>query len=80
MQPEYPEAARRDHIQGTVVLRAEIDKEGNVEDLALLSGDPALAPAAFKAVKQWKYKPYLLQGQPVSVETQIPVIFSLQTQ
>jgi protein TonB len=62
------------------VLKAEIDKEGNIQDLSVLSGDPELAPAALKAVKQWKYRPYFLQGQPVSVETQITVIFALQTQ
>ncbi len=79
VQPEYPEAARRNYIQGTVVLRAEIDREGNIQDLAVVSGDPELAPAALKAVRQWKYKPYFLQGRPVNVETQITVIFSLQT-
>ncbi|HKM86693.1 MAG TPA: energy transducer TonB [Terriglobales bacterium] len=75
--PDYPILARQSRIQGQVILRARIDKDGNVEDLTLVSGHPMLAPAAIKAVKQWKYKPYLLNGQPVKVETQVVVIFSL---
>ena len=78
VQPEYPEKARRERIQGSVVLMARIDANGNVEDLAVASGDPALAPAALEAVKQWKYKPYLLDGQPVKVETQVVVSFELR--
>jgi TonB family protein len=75
--PQYPDEAREASIQGTVVLRALIDTNGNVEDLTLVSGHPLLAPAALEAVKQWKYKPYLLNGQPVKVETQITVNFQL---
>jgi protein TonB len=75
--PPYPEDARQAHIQGSVVLQALIDKNGDVADLVLVSGHPMLAPAAIKAVKQWKYKPYLLNGQPVNVETQIVVNFAL---
>src|SRR5208282_4445241 len=78
VQPQYPDDARQARIQGMVVLKAEIDKSGNVESLALVSGHPMLAPAALAAVKQWKYKPYLLNGQPVAVETQVTVNFSLQ--
>ena len=77
VQPKYPEDARQARIQGSVVLQALIDKEGNVEDLTLVSGHPKLAPAAIEAVKQWKYRPYLLNGQPVYVETQVTVNFSL---
>jgi protein TonB len=58
-------------------MQAEIDKEGNVEKLTLISGHPMLAPAALEAVKQWKYKPYLFNGQPVKVETQVIVNFTL---
>ena len=75
--PIYSEFARQAGIQGSVVLQALIDKNGNIEDLTLVSGHPVLAPAATKAVKQWKYKPYLLNGQAVKVETQIVVNFSL---
>ena len=77
MAPQYPEDARQARIQGSVVLQALIDKDGNVADLTLVSGHPMLAPAAIEAVKQWKYKPYLLNGQPVKVETQIVVNFYL---
>lgn len=77
VQPRYPDDARQGRIQGSVVLKAEIDKNGSVEDLILVSGHPLLAPAAIEAVKQWKYKPYLLNGQPVGVETQITVAFQL---
>jgi TonB family protein len=75
--PQYPDEAKQARIQGQVVLQAKIDKNGDVEELTLVSGHPMLAPAAIEAVKQWKYKPYLLNGQPVKVETQIVVIFQL---
>jgi TonB family protein len=78
VQPEYPKAARKNHIQGSVVLQAEINPTGDIENLRLVSGDSALAPAAIDAVKQWKYGPYMLQGQPIRVETQITVQFALQ--
>ncbi|MFZ3340134.1 MAG: energy transducer TonB [Terriglobales bacterium] len=75
--PEYPADARQARIQGTVILQAVIDKDGNVADLSLVSGHPMLAPAAIRAVKQWKYKPYLLNGVPMPVETQVTVNFTL---
>jgi len=62
VRPDYPNKARKKHIQGTVILRARIGKEGNIADLALVSGDPLLAKAAIAAVKQWKYRPYFFQG------------------
>ena len=62
--PEYPEAAKKAHIQGHVVLRAIISKDGDVENLQIVSGHPQLAPAAIEAAKQWKYRPYLQQGTP----------------
>jgi protein TonB len=77
VQPSYPPLARQARIQGTVVLQATISKEGNVENLQLVSGHPMLAPAAIEAVKQWRYKPYLLNGEPVEVETQVQVNFTL---
>lgn len=77
VEPEYPEAARKARIEGNVVLDASIDETGNVENLTLISGDRALAPAAVAAVKQWKYKPYLLNGIPMKIDTQIIVDFKL---
>jgi protein TonB len=75
--PTYPPLARQARIQGTVLLQATISKEGAIENLQLISGHPMLAPAAIEAVKQWKYKPYLLNGEPVEVETQVQVNFTL---
>jgi periplasmic protein TonB len=77
VQPAYPPLARQARIQGTVLLAAEISKDGSIENLHLISGHPMLAPAAIEAVKQWKYKPYILNGEPVEVETQITVNFTL---
>jgi protein TonB len=77
IQPNYPPLARQARIQGTVVLQAEISKEGTIQNLQLISGHPMLAPAAIEAVKQWRYKPYLLNGEPVAVETQVVVNFTL---
>ncbi len=73
--PAYPELARRAHIEGTVTLDAIIGKQGDVENLQIVSGHPQLVPAAIEAVKQWKYQPYLQQGEPVEVATQIHVGF-----
>jgi len=77
VQPSYPEAARKAHIQGAVVLRATIGKEGDVENLRLVSGPAELAPAAIEAVKQWKYRQYMKDGHAVEVVTDITVNFSL---
>jgi protein TonB len=77
VQPIYPTEARRQHIEGSVVMRAEINTSGDVTDLAVLSGDPLLAKAAVTAVKQWKYKPYVLNGKPADVQTQVTVAFRL---
>jgi TonB family protein len=80
VQPTYPPDAREAGIQGTVILKAVISKAGDVDSLQLISGHPTLAPAAMEAVKQWKYKPYLLNGTAVSVETRIRVNFALSAQ
>jgi protein TonB len=77
VQPVYPDEARRNGVQGKVVMRAEINSSGDVTELAVISGDPLLVSAALEAVRQWKYKPYLLNGQPVDVETQVTVAFQL---
>ena len=74
--PDYPEMAREAHIRGAVVLDATIGKNGDVENLQLISGHPILAPAAIEAVKQWKYESYLLNGEPVEVKTQVQVDFT----
>jgi len=77
VNPVYPPLARQARIQGVVVLQAQISKDGNIENLQLISGHPMLAPAAIEAVKQWKYRPYLLNGEPVEVDTQVQVNFTL---
>ena len=77
IQPTYPPLARQARIQGAVLLQAEISKDGTIQNLRLISGHPMLAPSAIEAVKQWKYKPYILNGEPVEVETQITVNFTL---
>lgn len=77
VNPVYPPLARQARIQGTVVLQAQISKDGSIQNLQLISGHPMLAPAAIEAVKQWKYKPYLLNGEPVEVETTVQVNFTL---
>jgi periplasmic protein TonB len=77
VEPPYPALARSARISGSVVLKAIISKEGTIEDLTLVSGHPMLVPAAIDAVRQWRYRPYLLNGQPVEVETTITVIFTL---
>lgn len=75
--PEYPLAAHVAHISGTVVLQALIDKDGKLRDIKAISGPEALQGAAIQAVRQWRYRPYLFNGQPVEVSTTINVIFQL---
>jgi TonB family protein len=78
VSPTYPPAARQARVQGTVVLQAVIGKDGSVEELQVFSGHPLLIQAAMDAVKQWRYKPYVLMGEPVEVQTTINVNFTLQ--
>jgi TonB family protein len=75
VQPAYPAVAIQSHREGAVQLQANISEEGNVTAVKVLSGDRVLARAAVEAVKQWKYKPYLLDGQPIAIETQITLNF-----
>ena len=75
--PTYPEFAKSTHMHGTVVLGATITKDGTISNLRALSGPPMLRAPATDAVKTWRYRPYLLNNQPVDVETTISVIFSL---
>jgi len=77
VQPVYPPLARAARIQGSVVLAAVISKAGTIENLRMLSGHPMLVPAAIAAVSQWRYRPYILNGEPIEVETQITVNFTL---
>jgi len=75
--PVYPPSARQMRVEGTVELLATISKTGNISAVKIVSGDPQLTHAAADAVKQWKYKPYLLNGEPVEIQTQVTVKFSL---
>ncbi len=77
VQPVYPPLARSARIQGSVVLAAVISKDGSMENLKLISGHPMLVPAALQAVSQWRYRPYVLNGEAIEVETQITVNFIL---
>jgi len=79
VEPAYPPLARAARVQGDVILSAIIDGNGHITNLQLVSGHPMLVPAALTAVKEWRYKPYLLNGQPVEVETTITVIFTLSS-
>ncbi|MGA3295631.1 MAG: energy transducer TonB [Candidatus Acidiferrales bacterium] len=75
--PQYPAIAKAAHVQGTVVLHAIIAKDGTVQQLQLVGGPPLLVNAAMEAVRQWRYQPTLLNGEPVEVDTTIQVVFTL---
>jgi protein TonB len=75
--PVYPPLARSARIQGQVVLQAVISKQGIIDNLRVVTGHPMLVPAAIEAVRQWRYRPYVLNNEPVEVETQITVNFGL---
>ncbi len=77
VEPIYPPLARQARIQGEVVLQAIIGKDGTIQNLRVVSGHPMLVGAAVDAVRQWRYRPYLLNHEPVDVETQITVNFKL---
>jgi protein TonB len=77
VQPGYPPLARQTRISGTVKLHAIIGKDGVVQQLQVVSGHPLLVQSALDAVRQWRYQPTLLNGEPVEVDTEIDVIFSL---
>jgi protein TonB len=76
-KPVYPPLAKQARISGVVHLAAVISANGTIQDLKLISGHPLLVPAAMEAVKQWVYQPTLLNGEPVEVQTQIDVNFTL---
>jgi len=75
--PQYPPEAGRARIEGTVVLMAVIGKDGSVQDVRVESGLPLLAQAAIDAVKQWRYRPYLMNGEPVEIDSRITINFTL---
>ena len=75
--PIYPPIAKAARVSGTVVLQAVISKEGTIKDLHVVSGPAMLQQAALDAVRQWRYRPYLLNNEPVEVDTTVNVIFTL---
>jgi protein TonB len=75
-EPVYPAIAKAAHVQGAVILHAIISKDGTIENLSVISGNGMLVNAARDAVSRWRYKPYLLNGEPVEVETSITVNFT----
>ena len=77
VQPSYPRNALALRIEGPVELMETISKTGDITHIKILSGDPQLTRAAAEAVKQWKYKPYLLNGEPVEIQTQVTINFKL---
>ncbi|MEY2414402.1 MAG: periplasmic protein TonB [Acidobacteriaceae bacterium] len=77
VQPAYPPLARQARIQGQVTLQAEISRDGSIQNLRVITGHPMLVPSALEAVKQWKYRPYILNEETVEVETTITVNFTL---
>jgi protein TonB len=76
-QPVYPPIAKAARVSGQVVLQATISKTGTIENLKVISGPAMLQQAAMDAVRSWRYRPYLLNGDPVEVETTVNVIFTL---
>jgi periplasmic protein TonB len=77
VKPAYPPIALTAHIQGEVVLQAVIGKDGTIQNLHVISGHPMLIKSAVDAVQQWRYRPYMLNGEPVEVETQVRVNFTI---
>ena len=77
VSPDYPAIAYAARVDGTVVLSAVINKEGRIENLRVVTGPPMLQQSALDAVRKWVYRPYLLNGNPVAVQTTINVVFNL---
>ncbi len=75
--PVYSTEARMQHISGTVRMHAIIAKDGSIKNLEVISGHPTLVDAALEAVRQWRYQPTMIEGQPVEIDTTIDVIFAL---
>ncbi len=79
VKPTYPLLAKQMNVQGSVVLLASIDKDGTIQDLQVLSGPDILAAAAQEAVRQWRFRPHLDNGQAVPTEARVTVNFSIST-
>jgi periplasmic protein TonB len=77
VEPRYPEIARTTRVEGAVLIKAVISTEGKIEQAQIISGSPLLSKAALDAIRQWRYRPYLLNEKPVEVETEITVNFYL---
>ena len=77
VDPVYPPIAKAARAQGVVILQAIIGKDGSIQNLHVVSGSPLLTQSALDAVKQWRYRPYILNGDPVEVETTVEVRFTL---
>ncbi len=77
VQPKYPQEAKEEGIQGTVLLNAVIGKDGSVKELTVASGPKELQASSLDAVRQWTYKPYLVNGDPTDVKTTISVFYTL---
>ena len=77
VRPAYPKEARRAHIEGVVKLNIVVTKTGEVTEFHVISGNPILVPAAIGAVKQWRYAPCHVNGEPVEIKTQVDVPFTL---
>jgi protein TonB len=78
VEPVYPILAKMAHREGRIELRAIISTDGSIRSLEVISGDPLFVRASYDAVSQWRYRPLILNGQAVEVETNITVIFQLQ--
>ena len=77
VNPEYPAKAKKARISGIVILKATISKTGEIRDLHAECGPESLQEPSLKAVREWKYRPYLVRGEPVEVQTTIKVTFAL---
>ena len=77
IQPDYPAEAQEKKIEGTVKLQVIVRKDGSVTVQNVLEGNPILSPAATESVGQWRYEPWLLNGQPIEMQATIEVVFSL---
>ena len=78
VEPVYPPIAKSTGVQGTVLIKALISPDGRIEQAQVVSGSPLLSPAALEAIRQWKYRPYILNGGAIEVQTQITVNFALE--
>jgi protein TonB len=78
VEPIYPPLARQIHREGRVELRAIIGTDGTIQSLQVISGDPMFLNSAIEAVQQWRYRPTILNGQPVEIDTYITVVYTMQ--